>query len=93
MFSLMLIILAIALVLQGIKKHVLRIPEPDPSAALKELEMQEWFIALYSDPENKMVIDGFKKDGPLSDANTIKRLITHEGARIGFIRYVEEKHT
>ncbi|MFC0188710.1 hypothetical protein ACFFJY_10460 [Fictibacillus aquaticus] len=93
MFSIFLIILTVAMIIQGIKKHVLRIPDKNPEIALKELEKQEWFIVLCHDPEKKGVIEGLKKDGPLSNADSITRLIRNEGAREGFIRYIEEKST
>jgi hypothetical protein len=91
MFSIFLIILTGAMIVQGIKKHVLRIPDKDPEIALAELQKQEWFIMLCHDPEKKSVIEGLKKNGPLSNADSILRLIHNEGAREGFIRYIEEK--
>ncbi|MDM5199109.1 hypothetical protein QUF79_13895 [Fictibacillus enclensis] len=89
--GLMLLLLAGAGIVGFIKKHILRIKDPDLAYYLAELKKQCWYQELMNDPQSSRLIQSFEKSGPLKDVYYVQRLLANDGCRDGFIAYIKEK--
>jgi hypothetical protein len=91
MTFILLSLLAGAFVIELFRKYVLRIKDPSVDELWVELEEQDWFENLESDPDIKEWIENDKEKGLLRDPYYVRKIIDNEGHRQGFIKYVIEK--
>lgn len=89
--GLMLLILAGAGIVGFVKKHILRIKDPDLNHYLAELKKQSWYQEFVNDPQSSGLIQSFEKSGPLKDVHYVQKLLVNDGFRDGFIAYIKEK--
>ncbi|MDN4523212.1 hypothetical protein [Fictibacillus fluitans] len=89
--GLMLLLLAGAGIAGFIKKHILRIKDPDLDQYLAQLKKQEWYQELMNDPRSSGLIQSFEKSGPLKDVYYVQKLLSNDGFKDGFIAYIKEK--
>ncbi|MGF2616014.1 hypothetical protein FZC84_11315 [Rossellomorea vietnamensis] len=91
MIFLFLLLLTGALIVGFIQKYILRIKEPEVEELWIELEEQDWYRELQSDPQIEEFLNYSKRDGLLEDPYYVRKIIDKEGHRDGFIKHVKEK--
>jgi hypothetical protein len=91
MLFLLLCLIAGGLFVEVIQKRVLKIKDPDINDLWAELEKQEWFEELNSNPECRKWILLDKQNGLLNDPYYVRKIIDKAGHRDGYIRYIKNK--
>ncbi|WP_062232080.1 hypothetical protein [Fictibacillus sp. FJAT-27399] len=89
--GLLLLLLAGAGIAGFIKKHIFRIKDPDLEDYMDQLKAQTWYQELAEDPRSCGLIASFEQNGPLKDVYYVQQLLTNDGSKEGFIRYIREK--
>lgn len=74
-----------------VQKYILRIEEPNIHDYWRELEEQEWYIALLKNKDIKEFIELQKENGLLSEPHYVRNIIDKEGHRDGFVNYITDK--
>ncbi|MDZ5471260.1 hypothetical protein SM124_05825 [Bacillus sp. 31A1R] len=91
MLILLLTLLFGALIIEGIRKYVLRIKDPDIEDLWNELNEREWYRELLENPQIKKWIEIDKESGLLSDPYYVRKILDKEDHRQGFIKYIRGK--
>jgi hypothetical protein len=78
-------------VIELVQKHVLKMKEPDIRELWTELEEQEWYRTLLSDPELHRWVELDKQNGLLKDPYYVRKIIDQSGHRDGYICYIRDK--
>lgn len=91
MLILLLTLLSAALIIELIRKYILRIKDPSIEELWLELEEQSWFKELLINPELAKWICEDKENGLLRDPYYVRKIIDRDQHRQGFIKYLMDK--
>jgi hypothetical protein len=80
-----------ALIVELVRKYILRIKDPIIEDLWMELDEQDWYVELIKNPKIKDFIQSSKEKGLLNNTDYVRKIIDKEGHREGFIKYVYEK--
>jgi hypothetical protein len=80
-----------ALVVEIIRKSILRMKDPSLEEVWVELDQQNWYQELIQDDIYRKYLEQSKQEGLLSDWYYVRKVVKHKGARDGFIEYVNKE--
>jgi hypothetical protein len=91
MLFILLCLITAGLIIEVIQKRVLKIKDPDIKELWAQLESEEWYEELISNPELKEWVLLDKQNGLLNDPYYVRKIIVNSGHRDGYINYIKNK--
>lgn len=76
------------LIIEGVRKYILKIKDPTIEDIWLELDEEEWFKELMLNEKMKPYLLQSKENGLLKDPHYVRNIIDKEGHREGFINYM-----
>jgi hypothetical protein len=76
------------LVIEGVRKYILKIKDPTIEDIWLELDEAIWFKELMNNEEIKHYLILSKENGLLKDPHYVRNILDKEGHREGFINYI-----
>jgi hypothetical protein len=76
------------LIIEGVRKYILKIKDPTIEDIWLELDEEEWFKELMQNEKMRSYLLQSKENGLLKDPHFVRNIIDKEGHREGFINYM-----
>lgn len=90
MFFLFLCLLTGGLVIELVRKYILKIKDPSIEELWTELDQEDWYEELCKNKQINEFLIQSKENGLLKDPHYVRNIIDKEGHRLGFINYVKK---
>jgi hypothetical protein len=78
------------LIIEGVRKYILKIKDPTIEDVWPELNDADWFKELMKNEKVKPFLLQSKENGLLNDPHFVRNIIDKEGHREGFINYIKK---
>jgi hypothetical protein len=85
-----LFLIAGGLIIEGVRKYILKIKDPTIEEIWLELNEEEWYQELMRNEKIKPYMLKSKEKGLLRDPHYVRNIIDKEGHRDGFINYIKK---
>jgi hypothetical protein len=83
-------LIAGGLIIEGVRKYILKIKDPSIEEIWLELDDEEWYKALLRNEKMKPYLLKSKENGLLRDPHYVRNIIDKEGHREGFVNYMSK---